>query len=89
MDNSLLYCIKCYQVLSPKSTTIKARDHLSSLIMEESLILSEFDNLVKSGLVQYDDKQEIIEYIEGELKVSLAWTYAHHTLNKLVLTTLP
>jgi hypothetical protein len=40
--------------------------------MEESLILSEFDSLVKSGLVLYDDKQEIIEHIDGELKVSVA-----------------
>ena len=40
--------------------------------MEESLILSEFDRLVKSGLVLYDDKQEIIEHIDGELKVSVA-----------------
>jgi len=37
--------------------------------MEESLILSKFDDLVKSGLVQYDNKQEIIEYIDGDLKV--------------------
>lgn len=39
--------------------------------MEESLILSRFDNLVQSGLVLYDDKQHIIEHIEGELKVRL------------------
>lgn len=37
--------------------------------MEESLILSKFDNLVQSGLVLYDDKQQIIEHIDGDLKV--------------------
>ena len=40
--------------------------------MEESLILSKFDILVKSGLVLYDDKQESIEHIDGGLKVSVA-----------------
>lgn len=37
--------------------------------MEESLVLSKFDNLVQSGLVLYDDKQRIIEHIDGDLKV--------------------
>lgn len=37
--------------------------------MEEPLVLSKFDNLVQSGLVLYDDKQQIIEHIEGDLKV--------------------
>ncbi len=39
--------------------------------MEEALILSKFDGLVQSGLVLYDDKQETIEQIDGELKVSV------------------
>lgn len=37
--------------------------------MEEPLILAKFDNLVQSGLVLYDDKQQIIEHIDGDLKV--------------------
>ena len=37
--------------------------------MEESLILSKFDNLVQSSIVQYDDKQQIIEHVDGDLKV--------------------
>ncbi|KAE8347725.1 hypothetical protein BDV24DRAFT_146526 [Aspergillus arachidicola] len=37
--------------------------------MEESLILSKFDRLVESGLVLYDDKQQIIEHIDDGLKV--------------------
>jgi ATP adenylyltransferase len=37
--------------------------------MEESLILSKFDCLIESGLVLYDDKQQIIEHIDGDLKV--------------------
>lgn len=48
--------------------------------MEEALILSKFDGLVQSGLVLYDDKQETIEQIDGELKVSVAWTQAHSLL---------
>lgn len=38
--------------------------------MEASSILSKFDDLVKNGLVLYDDKQEVIEHVDGELKVS-------------------
>lgn len=37
--------------------------------MEESLILEKFDNLVESGLVLYDDKQQIVEHVDGDLKV--------------------
>ncbi|ROW03760.1 hypothetical protein VMCG_05492 [Cytospora schulzeri] len=44
--------------------------------MEEALVLSKFDDLVKSGLVFYDDKQEIIEYIEGGLKFHFILTSA-------------
>lgn len=39
--------------------------------MDESFILSEFDSLVNSGAVIYNDKEEIIEYIDGDLKVCL------------------
>ncbi|KAF2720993.1 hypothetical protein K431DRAFT_339036 [Polychaeton citri CBS 116435] len=44
--------------------------------MEESLILSEFDKLVKSGTVLYDDKQEIIEHTDGDLKFQFILTSA-------------
>lgn len=37
--------------------------------MDEALILSKFDGLVHTGLVLYDDKQEIIEKVDGDLKV--------------------
>lgn len=42
--------------------------------MEEPLILSRFDGLIESGLVLYDDKQETIEFDDGKLKVSTAYT---------------
>lgn len=38
--------------------------------MDESSIISKFDKLVNSGTVMYNDQQEIIEHIDGELKVS-------------------
>ncbi|KAB8215468.1 hypothetical protein BDV33DRAFT_227588 [Aspergillus novoparasiticus] len=44
--------------------------------MEESLILSKFDRLVESGLVLYDDKQQIIEHIDGDLKPTLPTSQA-------------
>lgn len=44
-------------------------------MMNESFILSEFDKLVKSGVVIYNDKQEMIEYTDGELKVRFAWIH--------------
>ncbi|KAK6823152.1 hypothetical protein RU639_005914 [Aspergillus parasiticus] len=44
--------------------------------MEEPLILSKFDRLVKSGLVLYDDKQQIIEHIDGDLKFQFVLTSA-------------
>ncbi|KAJ5504843.1 hypothetical protein N7463_007717 [Penicillium fimorum] len=44
--------------------------------MEESLVLSKFDNLVQSGLVLYDDKQQIIEHIDGNLKFQFVLTSA-------------
>ncbi|KAJ5519178.1 ATP adenylyltransferase C-terminal [Penicillium expansum] len=55
--------------------------------MEESLILSKFDNLVQSGLVQYDDKQQIIEHIDGDLKFQFVLTSA--LIKKPTLTTAP
>ncbi|KAF7587797.1 hypothetical protein BBP40_006707 [Aspergillus hancockii] len=53
--------------------------------MEESLILSKFDCLVESGLVLYDDKQQIIEHIDGDLKFQFVLTSA--LANKPTLTT--
>ncbi|CDM37484.1 hypothetical protein DTO013E5_7714 [Penicillium roqueforti] len=44
--------------------------------MEEPLILAKFDNLVQSGLVLYDDKQQIIEHIDGDLKFQFVLTSA-------------
>ena len=58
-----------YQI--PGSTTTLSQRST----MDESSILSKFDSLVESGLVRYDDKQELIEYTDGELKVGIeaAW----------------
>lgn len=56
--------------------------------MEEELILSKFDDLVQSGLVLYDDKQETIEKNDGELKVSTAWTHAHSLLTHTFINNL-
>ncbi|OQD63472.1 hypothetical protein PENPOL_c009G00028 [Penicillium polonicum] len=53
--------------------------------MEESLILSKFDNLVQSGIVQYDDKQQIIEHVDGDLKFQFVLTSA--LIKKPTLTT--
>jgi ATP adenylyltransferase len=39
--------------------------------MDELSILSKFDSLVESGIVVYDDKQDIIEYADGDLKVGI------------------
>ncbi|KAJ5116067.1 hypothetical protein N7456_000415 [Penicillium angulare] len=39
--------------------------------VDESFILSEFDSLVNSGVVIYNDKQETIEHVDGDLKVRL------------------
>ncbi|RFU24684.1 hypothetical protein B7463_g11653, partial [Scytalidium lignicola] len=44
--------------------------------MEESLVLSRFDSLVKSGVVLHDDKQEIIEHVDEELKFHFILTSA-------------
>ncbi|KAL3422718.1 tetraphosphate phosphorylase 2 (ATP adenylyltransferase) [Phlyctema vagabunda] len=44
--------------------------------MEEHLILSKFDGMVKSGLVLYDEKQETIEHIDAELKFHFILTSA-------------
>jgi hypothetical protein len=52
--------------------TGKALELLSfKTIMDESFILSEFDKLVNSGTVIYSDKEEIIEHLDGDLKVCL------------------
>lgn len=39
--------------------------------MNESFVLSEFDRLVNSGTVIYNDMEEIFEHIDGDLKVYL------------------
>jgi hypothetical protein len=48
--------------------------------MDESFILSKFDSMVESGLVLYDNKQDIVEYTDGDLKVGVEYTvHAHCT----------
>ncbi|KAF7589145.1 hypothetical protein BBP40_004715 [Aspergillus hancockii] len=44
--------------------------------MEESFILFKFDSLGKSGLVFYDDKQEILEHTDGDLEFHFFLTSA-------------
>lgn len=39
--------------------------------MDASFMMSQFDRLVGSGLVLYDDRQENIEQVDGELKVHI------------------
>lgn len=41
-------------------------------IMDEASLLAKFDGLVHSGLVLHDNKQEIIEKVDGGLNVSQA-----------------
>lgn len=43
----------------------------TSLAMNETLVLSKFDELVNSGLVLYDQNQETVQHVDGELEVSL------------------
>lgn len=38
--------------------------------MDETLILSKFDKLVNSGLVLYDENQETVQHVDGDLEVS-------------------
>ncbi|KAB8263158.1 hypothetical protein BDV32DRAFT_136216 [Aspergillus pseudonomiae] len=44
--------------------------------MKESLVVSKFDRLVECGLVLYDDKQQTIEHIDGDLKFQFILTAA-------------
>lgn len=37
--------------------------------MDEALILSKFDKLVDFGLVLYDENQETVQHVDGELEV--------------------
>lgn len=46
-------------------------------MMNESLILSEFDKLVNSGVVIYNDQQETRDYTDGDLKVCFSSIYNH------------
>lgn len=50
-------------------------------MMDESQILSQFDRLVESGDVEYDDQQEIIQLTEGPLTVSLISLHAQYLTN--------
>lgn len=43
-----------------------------STMMNEPFILSQFDRLVASGVVLYDEKQEMVEVGDGKLKVRVA-----------------
>lgn len=45
--------------------------------MDELFILSEFDRIVNSGTVRYNDKEEIIEHIDGELNLCLQQRLEH------------
>ncbi|KAF4343765.1 ATP adenylyltransferase C-terminal [Fusarium beomiforme] len=44
--------------------------------IDGSFVLSQFDALIKSGLVQFDENQKIIEYIDGDLKFHFVLTRA-------------
>ncbi|KAE8372783.1 hypothetical protein BDV26DRAFT_297529 [Aspergillus bertholletiae] len=55
--------------------------------MEGSHILSKFDHFVDSGVVLYDDNQQIIEHIDGSLKFQFVLTSA--LTKKPTLTTAP
>ncbi|KAK0725124.1 hypothetical protein B0H67DRAFT_481100 [Lasiosphaeris hirsuta] len=44
--------------------------------MEELRVLRQFDKLVETGLVLYDDKQEVIEHLEGGIKFRFILTSA-------------
>ncbi|KOC12503.1 hypothetical protein AFLA70_192g002141 [Aspergillus flavus AF70] len=44
--------------------------------MNESFVLSEFDRLVNSGTVIYNDMEEIFEHIDGDLKFQFLLTSA-------------
>lgn len=52
--------------------------------MDESFILSQFDAYVKSGLVLYDDKQKVIEHVDGKLRVSVAQIHNFEQWHNLV-----
>ncbi|KAL6790937.1 ATP adenylyltransferase domain-containing protein [Trichoderma sp. SZMC 28012] len=44
--------------------------------MDETLILSKFDKLVNSGLVLYDENQETVQHVDGELEFQFLLTSA-------------
>lgn len=48
--------------------------------MDQSSILSRFDGFVQSGVVLYDNQQQIVEHVDGKLKVS--WKYSLIPLGK-------
>lgn len=45
--------------------------------MDESTILSKFDNFVESDVVLYDDQQRMVEHVDGKLKVSVLFLDVH------------
>lgn len=45
--------------------------------MDKLFILSEFNRIVNSGTVRYNDKEEIIKYINGELNLCLQQRLEH------------
>ncbi|KAM0427751.1 hypothetical protein ACHAQK_011900 [Fusarium lateritium] len=54
-------------------------------LIEDTFVLSEFDDLTKLGLVHFDDSQKIIEHIDGDLKFHFVLTRA--LLKMLTLAT--
>lgn len=58
--------------------------------MDETLILSKFDKLVNSDLVLYDQNQETVQHVDGELEVSFGLSdEAGLLLNKSTLVSIP
>jgi ATP adenylyltransferase len=59
--------------LIAKSTFQRGKDTMATeqpaTTIDNTFVLSKFDALTKSGLVQFDDSQKIVEHIDGDLKV--------------------
>lgn len=56
--------------VAPHRSSGQTREESKKSTMDEASILDKFDKLVQSGLVLYDDKQEIVEKVDEGLKVS-------------------
>lgn len=50
---------------------------LAKTIIDELFILSEFNRIINSSTVRYNNKEEIIEYIDGELNLCLQQHLEH------------